>query len=429
MRYLILTMILSAALIGCSNDDNRPNIIIFFTDDQGYADVGCYGAEGFQTPNLDKLAGEGIMFTDFYVPATVCTPSRAGLLTGRYPVRAGLHEAVIYPFSEHGLVSAEYTLAEMLQAAGYSTGIIGKWHLGHASEEYHPLNQGFDYYFGVPYSNDMDSYYYRHNDFQSPPLPLYRNMDLVEEGPDQRYLTKMYTEEAIGFIKREKDGPFFLYIPHSMPHLPLYVSEDFEGVSEKGLYGDVISELDWSAGEILKTLKEEGVYENTIFIFTSDNGPRAGSAFPLRGMKATTWEGGQRVPGIISWPARIDGGTVCSEFVSTLDLMPTIASVAGLNIPDEHISDGIDISKYLINPAGELLPERPFFYFGRDGDIEAIRLGDWKLHISKRGIENFEPALYNLREDISESVNLADAKPEIVERLRSLIDAFNESLN
>jgi arylsulfatase A-like enzyme len=268
MRYLILTIILSAAFIGCSNDYTRPNIIIFFTDDQGYADLSCYGAEGFRTPNLDRLAEEGIRFTDFYVPATVCTPSRAGLLTGRYPVRSALHEAVIFPYSQNGLVSGEYTLAEMLRDGGYSTGIIGKWHLGHASGEYHPLNQGFDYYFGVPYSNDMDSYYYGQNDFQSPPLPVYRNMDLVEEGPDQRYLTRMYTEEAIAFIRREKDGPFFLYIPHSMPHAPLHVSENFEGKSEKGLYGDVISELDWSAGELVKVLKEENLYDNTIFILS-----------------------------------------------------------------------------------------------------------------------------------------------------------------
>ena len=429
MRYLILTIILTAAFTACSNDDNRPNIIIFFTDDQGYADLSCYEAEGFRTPNLDRLASEGIRFTDFYVPATVCTPSRAGLLTGRYPVRSSLHEAVIFPYSQNGLVSGEYTLAEMLQEGGYSTGIIGKWHLGHASGEYHPLNQGFDYYFGVPYSNDMDSYYYGQNDFQSPPLPVYRNMDLVEEGPDQKYLTRMYTEEATGFIRREKDNPFFLYIPHSMPHLPLHVSEAFNGISEKGLYGDVISELDWSAGEIIKTLKEEEIYENTLFIFTSDNGPRAGSAFPLRGMKATTWEGGQRVPGIIAWPARIPGGSVSSEFVSTLDLMPTIASITGLEIPDEHISDGIDISEHILNPAVELLPERPFYYFGRDGDIEAVRLGDWKFHISKRGIENFEPALYNLREDISESVNIAEDNPDVVNKLRSLIETFTKSIN
>jgi arylsulfatase A-like enzyme len=420
---------LSAALIACSNDDNRPNIIIFFTDDQGYADLSCYGAEGFQTPNLDRLASEGIMFTDFYVPATVCTPSRAGLLTGRYPLRSGLHEAVIYPFSEHGLAASEYTLAEMLREGGYSTGIIGKWHLGHASEEYHPLNHGFEYFFGVPYSNDMDSYYYRHNDFQSPPLPVYRNMDLVEEGPDQCYLTQMYTREAISFIKREKDGPFFLYLPHSMPHAPLHVSENFKGKSEKGLYGDVIGELDWSAGELVRVLKEESLYENTIFIFTSDNGPQYGSAFPLRGKKASTWEGGQRVPGIIVWPQRIPGANVSKEFVSTMDLLPTLASIAGIEFENSLVFDGMDISDHLFNPEDSLLPDRAFYYFGRDGDIEAVRRGDWKLHISKRGIEDFEPALYNLSEDISESVNLADNNPDMVEELRSLIEAFNKSLN
>jgi len=225
------------ALTNCSSKSTgeKPNIIIFFTDDQGYADLGCYGAEGFETPHLDLLASEGIRFTDFYVPATVCTPSRAGLLTGRYPKRANLHEAVLFPFSNTGLSKEEYTMAELLKSAGYATACIGKWHLGHL-EKYMPGNHGFDYYYGVPYSNDMDNHYYKHIDFQAPPLPVYRNTDVIEEGPDQAYLTKRYTEETVRLIKERKEKPLFIYLAHNMPHLPLHVSERFAGKSKKGLF-------------------------------------------------------------------------------------------------------------------------------------------------------------------------------------------------
>ena len=321
-KRLPVCLLLTICLISCQSSknqiENQPNIIIFFTDDQGYADLGSFGAEGFETPHLDQLAKEGIRFTNFYVPATVCTPSRVGLLTGRYPKRAGLHEAVLFPFSEGGMALSEYTMAEMLKDAGYATSMIGKWHLGH-QQEYMPNNQGFDSFFGVPYSNDMDNYYYKEIDFQSPPLPLYRDTVLIENGPDQDYITKRYTDEAVKLIKERKNKPFFLYLAHSMPHLPLHASPAFRGKSELGLYGDVIMELDWSAGEIVKALKAEGIYENTIFIVTSDNGPRVGSAKPLRGLKAETWEGGQRVPGIISWPANISAGQINHEMISTLD--------------------------------------------------------------------------------------------------------------
>ncbi|MCP3931525.1 MAG: sulfatase [Bacteroidetes bacterium] len=410
-----------------------PNIIIFFTDDQGYGDVGCYGAEGFETPHLDKLAQDGIRFTDFYVPATVCTPSRAGLLTGRYPKRAGLHEAVLFPFSEYGISSEEFTMAEMLKESGYATSCIGKWHLGH-QEAYMPNNHGFDYFFGVPYSNDMDSHYYKHLDFQAPPLPLFRNKELIEEGPDQRYLTKRYTEEFVRIIKERDTAPFFIYLAHNMPHLPLYASEAFAGKSEKGLYGDVIMELDWSVGEIVKALKEEDIYENTLFVFTSDNGPRVGSAIPLRGKKAQTWEGGQRVPAILAWPDIVPAGKICTEMVSTLDLFPTFSAISGNSPPENLTLDGLDISTLLEKPENTQLPDRPFYFYARNGKPEAVRLGKWKLHVAKtigwdkKSNGEFPVSLYDLENDREEQFNLAEQYPEVVEKLEKQLRDFDAGL-
>ena len=433
-KLLLLIIFSSTACqqhIDTSND--RPNIIIFFTDDQGYADVGCYGAEGFETPHIDRLASEGIRFTNFYVPATVCTPSRAGLLTGRYPKRYNLHEAVLFPFSEGGLSLNEYTMAEMLRDNGYTTSIIGKWHLGH-KEEFMPNNQGFDQFYGVPYSNDMDNYYYKHIDFQSPPLPFYRNKTLIESGPDQDYLTQKYTEEAINQIKNRSEKPFFMYVAQNMPHTPLHASPAFIGKSEKGLYGDVIMELDWSVGEIVKTLKEQNIYDNTIFIFTSDNGPQMGSAKPLRGKKAETWDGGQRVPAIVVWPSKIAKGVVSNDFTTTLDLFPTLAKIAGSKIPENLKLDGLDISDYLLHPEATKLPERPFYFYARNGEIEAVRMGKWKLHIqksigwnlNKNGI--FPVSLYNLDDDISEKNNVVDQFPEVVEQLTKMMKEIETEL-
>ena len=432
-----MLVFLLVSISSCTQNDNttesQPNIIIFFTDDQGYADLGTYGAEGFETPNLDRLAAEGIRFTNFYVPATVCTPSRAGLLTGRYPKRSNLHEAVLFPYSEGGLSPDEYTMAEMLKEGGYTTSCIGKWHLGH-KEEFMPNNQGFEEFYGVPYSNDMDNYYYKDIDFQSPPLPFYRNTELIESGPDQQYLTKKYTEEAVKQIKNRGQKPFFIYLAHNMPHTPLYASPAFKGKSKNGLYGDVIMELDWSAGEIIKTLKEEGIYENTIFIFTSDNGPAKGSAKPLRGKKAQTWEGGQRVPGIITWPKKIPNGKVTDEFVSTLDLFPTLAKISNSKIPTGIKTDGIDISEFLLDPDAKTLAERPFYFYARNGELEAIRLGEWKLHLKKsigwneKSEGEFQAALYNLNLDIGEKDNVATHHPEIVTKLSELATAFDAKL-
>lgn len=433
---LFYILFLALAFVSCNNSkiNEKPNIIIFFTDDQGYADVGAYGAEGFKTPHLDNLAKDGIRFTDFYVPATVCTPSRAALLTGKYPKRINMHKGVISPYSRTGLNPEEYTLAELLKDNGYATSCIGKWHLGH-QQKYMPNNQGFDEFYGVPYSNDMDSYYYKHNNFQSPPLPFYRNNEIIGEGIDQSQLTKMYTEETVNqIINRKENQPFFIYLAHNMPHLPLHVSKRFSGKSELGIYGDVIMELDWSLGEIVKALKQEGIYENTLIVFTSDNGPDTGSAKPLRGAKAQTWEGGQRVPGIITWPKKIPSGEVSSEMVTTLDLFPTLAEVSGASLENAPDLDGNNILDLLKNPKSVKLKERPLYFYARNGDLEAVRLGDWKFHISKSlgwSVEengSFKEALYNLKEDVGEQNNIANKYPDIVKKLKQNMLDFDANL-
>jgi arylsulfatase A len=434
------------ALSGCRRDNRertdkppfrKPNFFIIFTDDQGYADVGCYGARGFSTPNLNGMAEDGLRFTDFYVAATVCTPSRAALLTGCYPKRVGLHEAVLYPYSNTGLNPEEITIPEMLKTTGYVSACIGKWHLGH-HPEFMPLRQGFDEFFGVPYSNDMDRHYYRFNDFQSPPLPLYRNEDLIESGPDQDYLTKRYTEEAVRFIRDNREKPFFLYLAHSMPHLPLHVSEQFAGKSERGLYGDVIQELDWSVGQILAVLEEEGLAENTLVVFTSDNGPvirqDAGSAEPLRGGKATTWEGGQRVPCIMRWPQGISPGKACRELVTAMDFLPTFAALAQTGLPENIQIDGQNIDGLLKSPEDKKSPNEAFFYYARDGKVEAVREGKWKLHTAKSRGWNpeegpFPVSLFDLESDIGETNNVAAQHPEVVERLKGKMTEFDAELS
>lgn len=429
-------------LAGCQQNrvdpESNPNIVIILADDMGYGDLSCYNPEGIFTPNLDQLAREGLRLTDFYVPATVCTPSRAGLMTGKYPKRVGLHEAVLYPYSEHGLSPEEYTLGEMFRDAGYATYCIGKWHLGH-QEVFMPNNQGFDYFYGVPYSNDMNNHYYRHNDFQSPPLPIYRNELVIERDPHQKYLTRKFTSEAIQIIETSGDSPFFIYLPHVMPHTPLHVSEEFEGRSEHGLYGDVITELDWSVGEIVKALKQEGKFENTILVFTSDNGPvpqAGGSAGPLRGRKSQTWEGGQRVPCIVSWPNGIPGNTVSSEMVSTLDLFPTFAQIIGVELPAEHILDGRDVTSLLENPQEAQLAPHDFYFYSRNGNLEAVRFGSWKLHTGKETSKDlykangdFPTLLFDLATDIGEQKDVSNQNPKVVSKLKEMMESFDLEKN
>ena len=415
-----------------------PNVVIVFTDDQGYGDVGVYGATGFQTPNLDRMAAEGVRFTAFYVPAPVCTPSRAALMTGSYPMRVGLANRVLFPYSQHGLNPDEVTVAEVLKGVGYRTKAIGKWHLGH-QKKFFPTRQGFDEYFGIPYSNDMGSHDYRAQGIVSPPLPIYRNEELVDQHPSQALLTKRWTAAAVEFIERDAPEPFFLYVAHSMPHLPIDASSDFKGKTEHGLYGDVIEEVDWSVGEILAALQRKGVDENTLVVFTTDNGPvvqsatqlghRSGAAGPLRGNKNTTWEGGMRVPGIMRWPAKIPAGQVCRELATTMDLLPTIAAIAEAKLPTGRTIDGKDIRPLLFGEAGAKSPHEAFYYY-RDERLQAVRSGPWKLHTYRPEWEDaaHAPLLYNLEDDIGETTDVASKHPEVVARLQTLADRARADL-
>ncbi len=411
------------------SDQRPPNIVVIFADDLGYSDLSCYGAEKIKTPRLDKMADEGMRLTDFYCNSPVCSPSRAGLLTGRYPIRMGINH-VFFPYSEDGLDASEITIAHVLKERGYATACIGKWHLGHLPQ-FLPTRRGFDYYYGIPYSNDMDV-----EERGDPPVPLMRNEEIIEQPVDQRTVTKRYTEEAVSFIKEHSDEPFFLYLPHTMPHVPLYVSEEFEGLSEGGLYGDVIEEMDWSTGVILDAIQEAGIDENTLVIFTSDNGPwlvkgeHGGKADPLRHGKGTTFEGGMRVPCIMRWPSVIQAGRVENAPAITLDFLPTFAALAGADVPGDRVIDGSDISGILTGKGKRA--HEDIYYFNRD-ELQAFRSGKWKLKrpFSGRvyGVPEEHPLLLtDLEADPGETSNLADKHPQMVARMSEQMDAFWESL-
>ena len=405
-----------------------PNVIIIFTDDQGYEDVGVYGATGFRTPHLDRMAAEGIRLTDFYVAAGVCTPSRAALLTGCYPKRVGLAHRVLFPYSSTGLHPDEITIPELLGPRGYRSICIGKWHLGH-HEMFMPLRQGFDEFFGVPYSNDMDGHLYKRRNFQAPPLPFYRGKTVIESGPDQRFLTQRYTEEAVRFIGENRDRPFFLYLAHSMPHRPIHASPPFRNHSELGLYGDVIEEIDASVGQILSTLLRHDIDERTLVIFTSDNGPwRARSSGPLRGKKNSTWEGGQRVPCIARFPGTIPAGQVCHALITAMDFLPTLAAYADVELPANRIIDGKNIATLLEGTASRSPHEA--FYFYRDDRLQAVRAGPWKLHVFRPGWKDRSrpPLLFDLEKDVSERNDVAAEHPDVVERLLKLAERAREDL-
>jgi arylsulfatase A-like enzyme len=405
----------------------RPNFIVIFTDDQGYQDVGCFGSPSIDTPNLDRMADEGAKFTDFYVAASICSPSRAALLTGCYPPRVSLTR-VLFPRDNVGLNPDEITIADVLKTQGYATACVGKWHLGHLPA-FLPTRHGFDSYFGLPYSNDMWPRQAR----KYPALPLIEGESPIELNPDQRLLTKRYTEESIKFIRRNRRRPFFLYLAHTMPHVPLYASNNFQGRSKRGLYGDVIMEIDWSVGEILKTLQSLGLDERTLVVFTSDNGPwlskndRGGSALPLRDGKFSTYEGGMRVPCIMRWPGKIEAGDVCSEVASTIDLLPTFAALAGADVPGDRIIDGKDISALMTRPSAKT-PHEAFFYYRGEG-LEAVRSDDWKLVFERKKKKETVPAtLYNLKDDISEQHDVSAEHPDVVARLSKLADKMRHDI-
>ena len=433
-----------------------PNVVIMFMDDMGYADIGAFGAKAYPTPHLDKMAKEGRKFTDFYVTQAVCSASRAGLLTGCYNVRIGINGA-LGPKSNSGLNPDEVTIAEICKQKGYATACYGKWHLGH-HKKFLPMQHGFDDYFGLPYSNDMWPYHpgVLHLPMEErlkrwPHLPLIDGNDVINpkvSGKDQEMLTTQYTERAVSFIEKNKDNPFFVYLPHSMVHVPLYVSDKFKGKSGAGLFGDVMMEVDWSVGEIMKVLRKHNLHKNTLFIFTSDNGPwlnygdHAGSAAPLREGKGTMFDGGCREPTLAWWPGTIPAGSECNEPAMTIDLLPTIAKLIDADLP-KHRIDGKDISALLTGDA-KSPQEAYYFYYGNQ--LQAVRQGKWKLHFphgyrtmagkpgGTGGIPtNYSQAkiglsLFDLHSDIGESTDVKEKFPKIAKRLKSLGEKFNQEL-
>ena len=424
-----------------------PNFIVIFTDDQGYEDIGCFGSPKIKTPHLDKLAAEGRKFTSFYSANSVCSPSRAALMTGSYPTRVSV-PGVLFPRHKEGLNPDEITIAEVLKTKGYATSCIGKWHIGH-KPKFLPTRQGFDSYYGIPYSNDMtidpeaqlaadinlrEGFTLDRIKNEKPKknlVPLMRNEEVIEYPCDQTTLTKRYTEEAVKFIEKNEDKPFFLYLPHTMPHIPLFASKKFKGKSDRGPYGDTIEEIDWSVGEIMKALRKNSLDENTLVIYTSDNGPwklkegRGGSAHPLRGYKFQTYEGGMRVPCIMSWKGKIPSGTVCDEIGATIDLLPTFANLAGAKIPDDRIIDGKNIWPIISGKKGARSPHDIYYYY-KGNRLESARQGKWKIRRSGKKSQSVE--LYDLDNDIAESKNLSQKNPELIQTILKKMDKFDKDL-
>ncbi|MCB9384464.1 MAG: sulfatase [Bryobacterales bacterium] len=431
MRRLISWMILTmlAAQVALAQ---KPNFVLLLADDLGYGDVGVYGSPNIHTPNLDRMAAEGVKLTDLYSASPVCTPSRAGLLTGRYPVRSGMVR-VLFPHEEVGLPESETTLAEALKQQGYATGMVGKWHLGDRPR-HSPLRHGFDYRYGLAFSNDMT----RPHTSWPEPLRIYEGDDVVEEGVDQSTLTKRYTEKAVAFLEQHAKQPFFLYLPYSMPHWPWFASEGFHGKSVKGPYGDAVEEVDWSVGQVLDTLERLNLDRNTLVIFTSDNGGSgragAGSNGALRGFKGQTYEGGQREPFVARWPGKIPPGTVRSGLAAMLDIYPTLVGLAGGAVPSGRAFDGVDMWPLL---SGQGPSKRDtFHYWSHNWDSEpqlaAIRQGRWKLHFADKlewPQRTFEPTeLYDLDADPSERFDVSKQNPEIVRKLAEEARRFHAGL-
>ena len=456
MLFLMLAAWCSVSL-SAKTDTNPPNVVVIFMDDMAYADIGPFGAKNFPTPHLDRMAKEGRKFTDFYVTQAVCSASRAGLLTGCYNVRVGILGA-LGPKSTHGINSKEITLAELCKQRGYATACFGKWHLGH-HKEFLPLQHGFDEYFGIPYSNDMWPYHpgVRHLPMAErlkkwPPLPLIEGNQVINPkvtSKDQEQITTQLTERSVRFIEKNKDKPFFLYVPHPMVHVPLYVSDKFKGKSKAGLFGDVMMEVDWSVGQILETLRKHKLDKNTLVIFTSDNGPwlsygdHAGSAGPLREGKGTMFDGGCRESALMWWPGTIPAGSECHTPAMTIDLLPTVAELIGARLP-KHPIDGKSIVHLLKGTSDTSPHEAYYFYYGRQ--LQAIRMGKWKLHFphgyrtmaGRPGGTDGIPtrysqakiglALFDMEKDIGETTDVKAKHPDIVKQLQALGEKMRNEL-
>lgn len=462
-----LAVLLLHAMVAVTAElPKQPNIVLIFVDDQGYGDVGCFGAQGFKTPSLDRLAQQGKRFTDFYVAQPVCTASRAALMSGCYSNRIGLFGALNHQ-SNIGIAESEILLPELCKSRGYATAIYGKWHLGHR-DKFLPTRHGFDDFFGIPYSNDNGPLHPIVRDI--PSLPMIENEKTVELDPDQSLFTRRLTERAVKFVESNRDRPFFLYVPYIMPHVPIFASAEFKGRTS-GIYGDVIEELDHGIGQLVSTIDRLDLAERTLIIFATDNGPflsygdHAGSAGPLREGKLTTWEGGVRVPCIMRWPGQIAPGQVTNEMAATIDLLPTIAGLIGAELPTAKL-DGLDIRELIVGPAGTKSPRQTFFYYAGD-ELQAVRHGPWKLHVPHEyltvagppgtggkpaNFANLKPesmqlsglrgiasrhgyqvastglALYNLHDDVGEKHDVAAEHPEIVKRLQELIEQARADL-
>lgn len=448
MMYRIITIVLLVSNLACtphhiSKEDSRPNFVVIFTDDQGYGDVGCFGGEHLHTPNLDRMAEEGVKLSSFYVAAPVCTPSRAALMTGCYPKRISMASGVFLAGDHRGLHPAEITIAEVLKTRGYATGIMGKWHLGD-QPEFLPTRQGFDDFFGLPYSHDIHPWHQNNKKYNFPDLPLLEGEKVIEMNPDMNFLTQRITDKAVAFIQENRKKPFFLYLPHPLPHRPLYASPEMMKqlpdsiqailAEEKGrvnykvrdkIYRETIGTIDASVGRILETLLANDLDKNTLVFFSSDNGPARGgmgSTGDLRGRKGHTFEGGMREPAIAWWPSKIPRATVIHEVLTTMDLLPTFAHLAGAQTPQDRVIDGRNIWPALSSGKGNSLTPKPFYYYHAN-QLQAVRYGDWKYH--RRGDSSL---LFNLAIDVGEKQNLIEQYPEKAAELAKYFEAFEREL-
>ncbi|GAA3651414.1 sulfatase family protein [Flavivirga jejuensis] len=435
---ICICLVFGLSFFSSCAQQKKPNFIIIFTDDQGYADLSCFGGNHVETPKIDAMAAEGAKLTSFYVAAAVCTPSRAALMTGSYPKRVGMASRVLLAGDSVGLNPEEITIAEVLKEVGYKTGMFGKWHLGDQLE-FLPMRQGFDEFYGIPYSHDIAPYHQNQKKHNFPLLPVLDGETVVETDPDPDYLNQKITKRAVQFIEKNKENPFFIYLPHTSPHRPLLASPKFmrsapkdvidvlkgeEGIDYKTrdkIYPQTIAEIDWSVGEILEALKTNGIDNNTFVIFTSDNGPMVGSAKPLKGRKGQTYEGGMRMPTVVRWPDKIPAESVNDEVMTAMDLFPTFAKLAGASLPKDRVIDGKDIMPVL--QGANKSPHKVFFYHKKN-TLEAVRYGKWKLRIKGRKA----PALYNLNNDIGEKINVIEQHPNLVKEMRGYIADFEKNL-